>query len=147
MRILIPFKGFEDYQLMQTVNQIKKQLTLDREVFEEEYWDNKELTNPVPWTVIKTTSGISFFFANDKLFKIYVEDNNEFALDNGIQIGMPLEKAREIDLELSYDDWNEDWNSPKGYWLEDSIDTGNIVSITIFINAVMDDEVFDKYEW
>ena len=147
MRILIPFEGFEDYQLTQTVNQIKKQLTLDKEVFEEEYWDNEELTNPVPWTVIKTASGISFFFANDKLFKIYVEDNNEFALDNGIQIGMPLEKAREIDLELSYDDWNEDWNSPKGYWLEDSIDTGNIVSITIFINAVMDDEVFDKYEW
>ena len=101
----------------------------------------------MPWTVIKTKSGISFFFANDKLFKIYVEDNPEFVLTNGIRIGMSLEEAKSIDSKLIYDERNEDWSSEDGYWLEDSIDSGNIVSITVFIKPALDDEEFEKYEW
>ena len=147
MKKLIPFKGLDGYQLMQSIQQVKNNLALDKENFEEEYWANEELTNPVPWIVIKTHSGITFFFANDKLFKIYVEDNCDFALDNGIQIGMPLEKAKQIDAELVYDDWNEDWESPLGYWLEDSIETGNVVWLTVFIKEAIDDEEFCKYEW
>ncbi len=147
MKILKPFIGFDDYKLLLSVEEIETLLKCDNKEYSKEIWPNDELTNPVPWTVINTTSGVSFFFANDKLFKIYVTDNAEYALDNGIQIGMPFEKAKQIDSKLSYDDWNEDWTSPQGYWLEDSIDTGNVASITVFIKEVLDDDVFDEYEW
>ena len=147
MRKLIPFVGLDNYKLFQSVQTVKNELTANGETYKEEYWPNDELTNPIPWIVIKTNSNISFFFANDKLFKIYVEDDNDFVLENGIQIGMPWDDAEQIDPELSYDDWNEDWNSPKGYWLEDDIDNKTVSSITIFIKEVLDDDVFDKYEW
>lgn len=147
MNTLIPFVGLDNYKLMQSVQRIKDQLSLKNEVFNEEYWPNSELTNPVPWTVIKTKSGISFFFANDKLFKIYVEDNKEFILENGIQIGMPLKEAKQIDPELTFDDWNEDWESPLGYWLEDNLDTDAVMSISIFIKEASNEDEFNKYEW
>lgn len=147
MRILKPFVGLDNYKLLQSVQQIKEQLSVDKETFEEELWPNSELTNPVPWIVIKTSTGVSFFFANDKLFKIYVEDNNDFGLDNGISIGLPMEKAQEIDSSLTFDDWNEDWSSEQGYWLEDELDHNTVMSITIFIKEALDEDTFDKYEW
>ena len=119
----------------------------NNERYQEEYWSNEELTNPVPWVVIKTDSNINFFFAKDKLFKIYVEDNTDYVLENGIQIGMSWDEAKQIDPELSYDDWNEDWNSPNGYWLEDDIENKTVSSITIFIKEVLNDEIFEMYEW
>lgn len=147
MRKLIPFVGFDNYKLLQSVQDVKNELSANGETYKEEYWANEELTNPIPWIVLKTNSNISFFFANDKLFKIYVEDNNDFGLDNGISIGLPMEKAQEIDSSLTFDDWNEDWSSEQGYWLEDKLDNNTVMSITIFINEVLDDDVFDKYEW
>lgn len=147
MRKLIPFVGLDNYKLFQSVQEVKNELSANGETYKEEYWANEELTNPIPWVVLKTNSNISLFFANDKLFKIYVEDDNVFVLENGIQIGMSFDDAKRIDSELTYDDWNEDWNSPKGYWLEDDIDNQTVSSITIFIKEVLDDDVFDKYEW
>ena len=147
MRKLIPFVGIDNYKLFQSVQEVKNELSANGETYKEEYLANNDLTNPIPWVVLKTDSNISFFFANDKLFKIYVEDDNDFALENGIQIGMSFDDAKRIDPELTYDDWNEDWNSPKGYWLEDDIDNKTVSSITIFIKEVLDDDVFDKYEW
>ncbi|MBP3891123.1 MAG: hypothetical protein J6D29_03035 [Solobacterium sp.] len=147
MKVLKPFIGLDEFKLLSSVEQVEKLLKQNGEKYTKEIWPNEELTNPVPWTVINTASGLSFFFANDKLFKIYVEDNTDYALENGIKIGMPLEKAKQIDSKLSYDDWNEDWASSQGYWLEDNIETGCIASITVFIKEVLNDELFDKYEW
>ena len=147
MKVLKPFIGLDEFKLLSSVEQVEKLLKQNGEKYTKEIWPNEELTNPVPWTVINTASGLSFFFANDKLFKIYVEDNTDYALENGIKIGMPLEKAKQIDSKLSYDDWNEDWASSQGYWLEDNIETGCIASIMVFIKEVLNDELFDKYEW
>lgn len=41
----------------------------------------------------------------------------------------------------------EDWSSENGYWLEDSLDTKQVISITIFIQALLDDDLFEKYAW
>ena len=68
MRKLIPFVGLDNYKLFQSVQTVKNELTANGETYKEEYWPNDELTNPIPWIVIKTNSNISFFFANDKLF-------------------------------------------------------------------------------
>lgn len=147
MKTLKPFNGLDNFRLLQSVRQIKDQLSVEHVSFEEECWPNEELTNPIPWTVITTDTGISFYFANDKLFKIYVEDNTDIALENGIHIGMPMEEAKRIDQSLFYDDWNEDWNSELGYWLEDELDNNTVLSITIFIKEVLDDTIFEQYEW
>ena len=146
-KVLKPFVGLDCYRLLESTDTIKNLLQSNGEDYSEEIWPNKELTNPVPWTVIETSTHISFFFANDKLFKIYVEDNNDFILENGIYIGMPMREAKRIDSDLEYDDWNEEWSSPNGYWLEDNIDTDSVSTITVFIKEVLDEEEFDKYKW
>ena len=58
-----------------------------------------------------------------------------------------MDEAIKIDPSLRYGDWNEDYQSERGYWLEDNLDDGTVLSMTIFIKEVMDDAVFFKYEW
>ena len=68
-------------------------------------------------------------------------------LANGIAMGMDIKQAQQIDRTLKFDDWNEDWSSTGGYWLEDDLETGKVISITIFIKELLDDDLFEKYEW
>ena len=137
MRILKPFIGLDDYELLQSVQKTKDMLNAEKISYEEEYDPNEDLTVKVPWTVLKTTLGIDFYFAKDKLFKIDVEAPFDGQLENGISIGMPMEKAKQVDPSLLYDDWNEDWNSELGYWLIDDLDNDTVSNITIFIKEII----------
>ena len=58
-----------------------------------------------------------------------------------------MKEATLIDTSLRFDDWNEDWSSDEGYWLEDDLDTDSVLSISIFIKELLDDDEFDKYQW
>lgn len=60
---------------------------------------------------------------------------------------MPLEEAMEIDQDLEWNDWDEDFQSPDGYWLEDELDNNTVISISIFIKEALDDDLFDNYKW
>ena len=145
--IIEPFIGTDDYKLMSSVSELTGRLKDQNISYTEEIWPNSECTNPVPWTIIRASNGMNFFFANDKMFKIYVEDGYEGKLPNGIGIGTEMKKAQEIDPELKYNDWEEDWESPEGYWLEDDLDTHKVMTITVFIKEILNDEVFDQYNW
>lgn len=147
MKYLIPFVGMGKYKLLQSTKRIIDLLELDKIDFEVEVWENEDVTNKFPWTLLKASNGITFYFAKDKLFKIVVEEATDVALENGIHVGMPMSEATKIDVGLNFDDWNEDWESPLGYWLEDDLDTNNVMSISIFIKEAIDDEEFNKYEW
>lgn len=57
---------------------------------------------------------------------------------------MKLDEALAIDPDLEYDDWEEDYQSPHGYWLEDDLDNGTVMSITIFIKEALDEELFEN---
>ena len=81
------------------------------------------------------------------MFKIYFENNFDGSLSNGIALGMPIEDAEAIDPTIKYDDWEEVYTSKSGYWLEDDVESGRIITITIFIKELEDDEVFFKYGW
>ena len=74
---------------------------------------------------------------------------NDFVgkLDNGICIKMPMEKVLEIDPTLEFDDWEEDYQSKNGYWIEDNLDDKTVLTISIFIPEILDDDVFDSYAW
>jgi hypothetical protein len=144
---IIPFTGYGEFRLYQSIEDAKAIIKSNRMHYVMELWDNDDCTNPVPWTIIRAEKNIHLFFANNKLFKIYLCDNCSGVLPNGIKIGMPMEKALVLDSELSYDDWEEDYQSPKGYWIEDDLDRNTVMSISIFIKEALNEEEFDKYEW
>lgn len=146
-KIIRPFIGVDNYKLLSNEKEIVNILKTEKVSFEKEIWSNDECTVKEPWTVLRADNSMSFFFAKDKLFKIFMQTGFDGALPNGISIGTYIEDAQKTDETLCFDDWNEDWSSDEGYWLEDDIDTKNIISITIFIKELLDDDLFDKYEW
>lgn len=146
-KIIRPYIGVDNYKLLSTEKEIVNMLKTEKVSFEKEIWSNEECTVKEPWTVLRADNSMSFFFAKDKLFKIFMQTGFDGALPNGISIGTDIEDAQKTDKTLRFDDWNEDWASDEGYWLEDDIDTKNIISITIFIKELLDDDLFDKYEW
>lgn len=146
-KIIRPFIGVDNYKLLSNEKEIVNILKTEKVSFEKEIWSNDECTVKEPWTVLRADNSMSFFFAKDKLFKIFMQTGFDGALPSGISIGTDIEDAQKTDKTLRFDDWNEDWSSDEGYWLEDDIDTKNIISITIFIKELLDDDLFDKYEW
>lgn len=144
---ITPFKDYDQFMLYQNIKDVRKIITNNGLDYISEIWDNKECTNPVPWTIIKIENKIHLFFANDKLFKIYLCNGCSGKLPNGISIGMKMEDALKLDNKLTYDDWNEIYQSPKGYWLEDDICNGTIISVCIFIKEILNEDLFDCYNW
>lgn len=146
-KIIKPFIGVDNYKLLSAEEDIINMLKTENISFDKETWSNDECTIKVPWTILRASNSMSFFFAKGKLFKIFMQTGFEGVLPNGISIGTDIGEAQKIDHTLHFDDWNEDWSSDEGYWLEDDIDTKTIISITIFIKELLDDDLFDKYEW
>lgn len=144
---IIPFEGYGDFRLYQPEDEARAIIKAHKYRYTTEVWSNSDCTNPVPWTIMRIEKKIHLFFARGKLFKIYLDNNCPGLLPNGVGIGTSIARAIEIDNELFYDDWEEDYQSPKGYWLEDDPESNTIIAVSIFIKEVLDDEIFDKYEW
>lgn len=144
---LMPFEGLGNIKLYSSVESVKKYLKMNNVNFTIEFQSNKGCDPEVPWTMIHINNSITLSFANDKLWQIFVEGAYEGHLYNGIKIGMSLDEAIKIDPSLKYDDWNEDFQSKNGYWLENDLDNNTILSISIFIKELQDEETFFKYEW
>ncbi len=144
---LVPFEGLGDIKLLSSFEDIKNYLKNNDINYTIEFQSNKGCNPEVPWTMVHINDSITLSFAKNKLWQIYVEKKYNGFLFNGIKIGMPMDEALKIDPTLKFDDWNEDFQSEKGYWLEDNLDDDTVLSITIFIKEVMDDETFFKYEW
>lgn len=147
MNKIIPFIGTNEFKLKSNYNEVRKYLKENKISHQIELWTNKGCTPEVPWNIIRVGKNISLFFAKDKMFKIYIEDEYDGELPNEIKIGMPMKQACEIDKSLEYDDWNEDWNSKEGYWIEEELTNNTVATISIFIPELENDEEFDKYEW
>ena len=145
---IIPFVGIESIKLYQALTDVKKILTEEGISYREELWSSQSETVPNPWRVIVIDNVMSLFFAkNDKLFKIVFWQDYSGSLPNSISTGMPVTKAKTLDPTLTYDDWNEDYESNSGYWLEDDAENSNIISISIFIWELLDEDQFDVCNW
>lgn len=145
---LVPFEGTKSFRLYENIDVVKKVLENENVSYTIELWESDYETVPNPWKVIVVENVVSLFFAkNDKLFKIIAWENYAGALPNGISTGMSMEEAKMKDNSLKYDDWNEDYSSQDGYWLEDNVDTNDVLSISIFIKEVLDEENFDYCNW
>ncbi len=144
---VIPYKGFDDITFHMSFRELRDLLKTRKIKHSIENWSNKGCTPEVPWDIIRIGKDISFFFAKGRMFKIYFEHNFSESLDNGICLGMKIRDAERIDPSIRYDDWEEIYISDKGYWLEDNVDSGEIISLTIFIKELENEEIFFKYEW
>ena len=144
---LTPFAGLGEIKLMSSLDDIKKILKDNNVNFTIEYQSNKGCNPEVPWTMLHIENSITLSFAKNKLWEIYCEGDFSGELINGIKIGMPLDEALKIDPSLKFDDWNEEFESSEGYWIEDNLDDNTVMSITIFIKEVLDDDIFFRYEW
>ena len=144
---IIPYEGIESIALYSTLEDVRNMLKADGYEFRQEIW--KATSNdPNPFTVIIIDDVMSLFFArNLKLFKIILWENYQGSLPNGIRPRMPLAEAQNIDPDLSFNDWDEIYLSPAGYWLEDNLDTKEVMSISIFIKEIEDDDLFDSCAW
>ena len=144
---IVPFEGIGTFKLYSSIEDIKKILDDEKISYYEEIRDHKDFTPPVPWTIIHIDNMFSFSFAKDKLFEISVKGNFNGSLPNGLKVGMSMEEANKIDSKLEFNDWDEIWESPIGYWIEDEIDTKKIIVITIFIKEILNFDEFEKYNW
>ena len=59
---------------------------------------------------------------------------------------MSIEKSKEIDKTLSYDDFDEVYLSSNWYCLESNSKTNNVFSIQVFVKKI-DDEDFFLCKW
>ncbi|MBQ9307289.1 MAG: hypothetical protein IJ229_05120 [Clostridia bacterium] len=144
---IIPYKGTESIALYTTLKDVRDMLKKDSYTFRQEVW-RATSDDPNPFTVIIIDNVMSLFFAqNMKLFKIVLWENYKGCLPNGIHPRMPLAEAQTIDPELTFDEWNEVYLSPAGYWLEDNLNTKEALSISVFIKEIEDDDLFDSCAW
>lgn len=143
---IVPFKGVGKFKLYSSVAEVKKILDEEKISYSENIIDNKICTNPEPWIELDVTDTILFWFVKDRLFQIWIEKGFMGCLPNGLKIGMPMKDACKIDTELKFYDWEENWQSPLGYWIQDEA-TSKIVTITIFVEEVLDNDFFYTYEW
>lgn len=147
MKKIIPFVGYGEYVFSMTLDEVRQKLNKEGIRFRQEHWDNKGCTPEVAWDIIRINNTMSMFFAKNKMFKIYFESPDVWQLENGIEIKMTIDDAQKIDNSLKYNDDEEDYESSNGYWIEESLESGKIESITIFIKEVLDDEEFYSYNW
>ena len=58
-----------------------------------------------------------------------------------------IEDAKLLDQSLSFDDRNEIHQSDSGYWIDDNVKTKTVMSISIVIRELLDDDSFDYCNW
>lgn len=146
--ILIPHKGLNELTLYSCFDYVTRYLDENKISYRIDVQDNGECTVKYNWRIVVVNDSIKLFFSegNLKLFKITVENSNEVKLPNGICVGMDIEDALKIDAKLEYNDWDEIYESGNDYYLEDSLETGLVVSINVYIKE-MDLDDFDLCQW
>ncbi|MBQ9288632.1 MAG: hypothetical protein IJ210_00785 [Clostridia bacterium] len=144
---IVPYRGFDDITFDLSLDEVKGVLRSKHLRFQIEHWPNKECDPDVAWDVVRIGQEISLYFAEKRMFKMVFEQGFPGKLDNGITPGMPIREARGLDDTLEFDAWDEVYLSALGYWLEDDAESGEILTITIFIHEVEDDDVFYRYDW
>jgi len=147
MMNVVPYKGFDDITFGMSFDEVKAFLHMKNIKFNTENWPNNGCNPEVAWDIIRIGKDLSIFFAKNRMFKIYFENDFSGRLENGISLGMSIKDAKILDNTLVYDDWEEFYTSDLGYWLEDDVESGKIISITIFIKEIENDDVFFQYEW
>lgn len=148
IEIPVPSYGIGEIKLYENYKDVITELDNKKLKYSVEMQDNNDCTVGYNWLIVNIGNAISLYFSkgNYKLFKISVKNNKDIALSNGIYVGMKLEYALSKDPKLIFDEWNEIYESDEMYYLEDSLDSGEVVSLNIFVKE-LNDEDFDECKW
>ena len=117
-----------------------------RNAFDQWIESNEGYEPEIPWVNIRIKNSITLTFVKNILFEILLQNEYKGALPNGTQIDMEMNEVEQIEPSLKYDDDDEIFVSDSGYWIGDEIESGKVVSITIFLPDVeLEDDEFWKY--
>ena len=143
------FEGIGDIKLGEKYENIVSILKLHKIIYSMGINPNKDSFPQVEWKTIYVKNYMNLVFAEDVLWRIDFIGNFKGKLNNGIEIGMDLSRALELDKTLEFDDWDEIFCSKEGYCLIDFVDTGKVVSFSIGIKELFseNEEEFYSYEW
>ena len=147
MTNITPYIGTDNIKFDMSFDEVRNYLKAQKVIFNTEHWPNKGCTPEVAWDIIRIGDYLSIFFARGKMFKMYFENSFSGSLTNGIKIGTPIKDAILVDNTIKYDDWEEEYVSDNGYWLETDVETEDVISIAVFIKEVEDEDLFYSYEW
>ena len=146
--ILKPHEGVGRITLYDKYDYVLNILNKNKIKYHIDIQDNSACTVNFNWRIIVVEGCLYLYFSegNNKLFKISVENNKDIILPNSIHVGMKTDDALKIDQNLKFNDWDEIYESGNDYYLEDSLITGNIESLNIYIKE-LDDDDFDYCRW
>lgn len=136
---IIPFKEMGRIKLYSTIDELQPILSDEkttRTILNEE------------WTRYDIGKSLMLFFheKNKKLFKICTQEEYQGSLPNGISVGTDEKEFSILDETLSYDDFDEVWESELGYFVETDAETNKAVWISIFIKELLSKD-FDLCNW
>jgi hypothetical protein len=142
-----PFEGIGDIKIGETYENIVSILKLHKIIYSMGINLNKGSEPQIEWKTIYIKNYMNLVFAADILWRIDFIGDFKGKLKNGIEIGIDLSRALELDNTLEFDDWDEVFCSKEGYWLIDFVDTGKVVSFSIGIKEISSEDEFYSYEW
>lgn len=145
---LIPNVGINNIKIGMKFEEIRAILKKENIKFEIKKHESKN-TGDAKWVYIIIKNYMTFYFANDILWKIDVKGDFKGKLHNGIKIGMKIDDAFKLDKNLKYDDWEENYVSSDNYLLEDDYENQIIDYIAIGIKEAITNNLdgFYKYDW
>ena len=145
---LVPHKGIGSISLYDKYEDILHIFDLNKVKYKIDIQDNSMCTVGFDWRIINIEDCLKLYFSegNYKLFQICVEKNAGIILPNNIHVGMKTEEALKIDPNLKFNEWDEIYESCNDYYLEDSLLTGNIESLNIYVKE-LNEEDFDSCKW
>jgi len=145
---IIPYEGIGEIKLGMRLDDIREYLKSNQIKFDQWIESNEGYEPEIPWVNIRIKNSITLTFVKNILFEILLQNEYKGALPNGTQIDMEMNEVEQIEPSLKYDDDDEIFVSDNGYWIGDEIESGKVVSITIFLPDVeLEDDEFWKYEW
>ncbi|MCR5544875.1 MAG: hypothetical protein K6F30_00160 [Lachnospiraceae bacterium] len=144
---IIPYQGLDSFKFgdkLESVRHILKKENISfNQCMGEKQYIHPELKNEI----IIINDSIKLYFIDGVLFEIGLENEFKGKLPNSICIGMDIDKAKNEDLDLEYDDDDEAFVSAKGYTIIDDIESKQVSYIEIYVPEVEKSEEFFEYNW
>ena len=136
---IIPFVEMGNIKLYSTMKELTPMLNASKahSVKLNENWVRYDIDNVLM---------LFFHIGNQKLFKICTQSGYKGKLLNSICTETSEDALISLDPDIVYDDFEEVWESPKGYYIETDVETGKASWISIFINEVFDED-FETANW
>ena len=145
---IVPYEGIGCIKLGMKLEDIRMFLKENKISFDQWVDSNDGFDSEIPGICIRINKSVTLVFVKDILFEAYVENEFKGKLPNGAHIGMSMNQLEDMDPSLTYNDDDEDFISELGYWIEDEIESGTVVTISIFLPEVESSgDEFWTYKW